>query len=59
MTLLKLLNTETNETEYWTLEAMLTYINEDRNPEWVAYTEADWREGWKHFGDGGQYTLLS
>lgn len=59
MTLIKLLNTETNEVEYWTLETMLAYINEDRNPEWQPYTEADWRDGWNHFCDGSQFQLLS
>lgn len=56
---IKLLNTETNEIEHWTVEQMLAYINEDRNPEWVDYTGEDWRDGWSHFCDGGQYILLS
>ena len=40
----------------WSVEAMLTEINRDRNSEWVDYDEADYLEGWDEFVEGEFYT---
>lgn len=49
----------TGTTQEWTLEQMLDFINSDRNPEWVPYTEKDWKDGWDHFGAPEEYTIIS
>jgi len=36
-------------TEQWTVEQILSYINEDRSPDWTDYTKDDWVEGWEHW----------
>jgi len=54
-----ILNLETNKTEIWTLDEILSYINDDRSNNWSDYDISDWREGWKSWVEpNGFYKLI-
>jgi hypothetical protein len=52
-------NIETGENEKWTIEQIVSYINAERNEEWIPYDQNDWRDGWSHFCEGNEYQLIS
>ena len=45
----EIIDTEQNETMFWTLPEILHEINRDRSDVWQDYNESDWREGLAEF----------
>lgn len=49
---------ETLEIQEWTIEGMLSVINENRSSGWTDYTEEDFLEGWNEWIEGEFYALI-
>ena len=54
----RILYIEEKEIHDWTLEQILSHINQDRSEGWTDYTEADWIEGWNEWVEGEFYRLI-